>query len=64
MSLGSFIVRRLLLIIPVLVGITCVTFLVSHAVPADPIAAKQYGVNTASLAAPPRPTAPSASRVP
>jgi peptide/nickel transport system permease protein len=39
MSLGSFIVRRLLLIIPVLVGITVVTFLVSHAVPADPIAA-------------------------
>ena len=30
---------------------------------ADPIAAKQYGVNTASLAAP-RPTATSASRVP
>lgn len=31
--------RRLLLIIPVLFGITCVTFIVSHAVPADPIAA-------------------------
>ncbi len=39
MSLGSFVLRRLLLIIPVLFGITCVTFLVSHAVPADPIAA-------------------------
>jgi peptide/nickel transport system permease protein len=39
MSLGAFIVRRLLLIIPVLIGITLVTFLVSHEVPADPIAA-------------------------
>ncbi len=39
MSLGSFILRRLLLIIPVVVGITVVTFLVSHSVPADPIAA-------------------------
>ena len=39
MSLGSFIVRRLLLLIPVLIGITLVTFVVSHAVPADPIAA-------------------------
>ena len=39
MSLGSFIIRRLLLIIPVLFGITVVTFVVSHAVPADPIAA-------------------------
>ncbi len=39
MSLGAFILRRLLLIIPVLIGITVVTFVVSHAVPADPIAA-------------------------
>src|SRR5579885_2926736 len=39
MSLGSFLIRRLLLIIPVLIGITLVTFIVSHAVPADPITA-------------------------
>ena len=39
MSLGVFIIRRLLLLIPVLIGITLVTFVVSHAVPADPIAA-------------------------
>src|SRR5579875_3188945 len=39
MSLSAFLFRRLLLIIPVLIGITLVTFVVSHAVPADPIAA-------------------------
>jgi peptide/nickel transport system permease protein len=39
MSLGTFVVRRLLLIIPVVLGITVTTFLVSHAVPADPIVA-------------------------
>jgi peptide/nickel transport system permease protein len=39
LGLGSFVIRRLLLIIPVLIGITIVTFLVSHLVPADPIAA-------------------------
>ncbi|HWE63090.1 MAG TPA: ABC transporter permease [Chloroflexota bacterium] len=39
MSLVAFLFRRLLLIIPVLIGITLVTFTVSHAVPADPIAA-------------------------
>jgi peptide/nickel transport system permease protein len=39
MSLTAFLIRRLLLIIPVLLGITFVTFIVSHAVPADPVAA-------------------------
>src|SRR5712692_3331993 len=39
MSLGTYILRRLLLIIPVLLGITLTTFVVSHAVPADPIVA-------------------------
>lgn len=39
MSIYVFTVRRLLLMIPVLVGITLVAFVVSHAVPADPIIA-------------------------
>ncbi len=39
MSLYVFISRRLLLMIPILVGITLVAFVVSHAVPADPIIA-------------------------
>lgn len=37
MSISVFIARRLLLMIPVLLGITLVAFIVSHAVPADPI---------------------------
>lgn len=39
MNIYIFIVRRLLLMIPVLIGITIVAFVVSHAVPADPIIA-------------------------
>src|SRR6266567_4266931 len=39
MNLGVFIARRLALSALVLVGITLVTFGVSHAVPGDPIAA-------------------------
>lgn len=39
MNIYVFIARRLLLMIPVFIGITLVTFTVSHAVPADPIAA-------------------------
>jgi peptide/nickel transport system permease protein len=39
MSIYAYILRRLLLMIPILVGITLVTFTVSHAVPGDPIAA-------------------------
>ncbi len=39
MNLGAFMIRRLLLLVPVVLGITFVTFLVSHDVPADPIAA-------------------------
>jgi peptide/nickel transport system permease protein len=39
MNLGVFVVRRLLLLVPVVLGITLTTFIVSHAVPADPIAA-------------------------
>lgn len=38
MSLLTHIVRRLLLVIPMLIGITLLTFLVSRLVPADPIA--------------------------
>lgn len=38
MSLFTHIVRRLLLVIPMLIGITLLTFLVSRLVPADPIA--------------------------
>ena len=37
MNIYTFTLRRLLLIIPVLVGITLIAFVVSHAVPADPI---------------------------
>ncbi len=38
MSLFTHIARRLLLVIPMLIGITLLTFLVSRLVPADPIA--------------------------
>jgi len=37
MNIYTFTVRRLLLLIPVLIGITLVAFVVSHAVPADPV---------------------------
>jgi peptide/nickel transport system permease protein len=40
MNIYIFIARRLLLMIPVFIGITLVTFTISHAVPADPIIAK------------------------
>ena len=39
MNIGRFVVRRLLLIPPMLVGITLLSFLLSHAVPADPVTA-------------------------
>lgn len=39
MNIYIFIARRLLLMIPVFIGITLVTFTISHAVPADPIIA-------------------------
>jgi peptide/nickel transport system permease protein len=39
MNVYIYIARRLLLMIPVFIGITLVTFTISHAVPADPIAA-------------------------
>ncbi|GAC1445886.1 MAG: ABC transporter permease [Chloroflexota bacterium] len=39
MSIYVFIARRILLMIPILIGITLVAFIVSHAVPADPIIA-------------------------
>ena len=39
MNLVPYIIRRLLLTIPVLIGITLAAFVISHAVPADPIAA-------------------------
>jgi peptide/nickel transport system permease protein len=32
-----FIIRRLLLLIPLLIGVTLVTFIISHAVPSDPV---------------------------
>lgn len=37
MKLGYFIVRRLLLIIPFLIGLTLLTFLISRVIPADPV---------------------------
>ena len=39
MNIYAYVLRRLLLTIPILIGITLVTFTVSHAVPADPIVA-------------------------
>jgi len=39
MKIGRFVVRRLQLIPPMLVGITLLSFLLSHAVPADPVTA-------------------------
>jgi peptide/nickel transport system permease protein len=38
MKHGWFFLRRLLLMIPVLLGITLITFVLSHVVPADPVA--------------------------
>src|SRR5919202_1973672 len=39
MNLSIFVLRRLLLLVPMLVGITLLTFILSHAVPADPVTA-------------------------
>ena len=39
MGLLPFIVRRLALTVPILIGITLATFVISHAVPADPVVA-------------------------
>lgn len=39
MNLWVFVVRRLLFLVPMLVGITLLTFTLSHAVPANPVAA-------------------------
>jgi peptide/nickel transport system permease protein len=39
MNLLPYIVRRLLLLIPTLIGITLATFLISHVIPANPVAA-------------------------
>jgi peptide/nickel transport system permease protein len=39
MNLTGFILRRLLFLFPMLIGITLLTFTLSHAVPADPVAA-------------------------
>ncbi|MHB8584338.1 MAG: ABC transporter permease [Thermoplasmatota archaeon] len=39
MRLTQYIIRRLLLLIPVLIGVTIVTFTISHVVPADPVRA-------------------------
>ena len=39
MNLFTYTIRRLILIVPVMIGITLATFVISHAVPADPIVA-------------------------
>jgi peptide/nickel transport system permease protein len=39
MSMQQFILRRLLLMIPLLIGITLISFIISHSVPGDPVAA-------------------------
>ena len=40
MKLHEFVVRRLLLLIPVMVGVTVLTFTISHLIPADAAAAQ------------------------
>jgi peptide/nickel transport system permease protein len=37
MKLQSYIIRRVLLLLPMLVGITLLSFVLSHAIPADPV---------------------------
>src|SRR5438552_1641680 len=39
MPLYLYILRRLVLMIPLLIGITLVSFVIGHAIPADPVAA-------------------------
>src|SRR5579885_1275451 len=39
MALHLFILRRLLLLIPLLIGITMLAFVIAHAVPSDPVVA-------------------------
>jgi peptide/nickel transport system permease protein len=39
MNMQQFILRRLLLMIPLLIGITLISFIISHTVPGDPVAA-------------------------
>ena len=38
MGLSTHIIRRLLLVIPMLIGVTLLTFVVSRVVPVDPLA--------------------------
>lgn len=53
MSLPQYIVRRLIFAIPLLIGITVVTFIIANAVPADPINANlpQNALNDPELVA-------------
>ena len=53
MSLSLYIVRRLLLAIPLILGITVVSFLIANAIPADPINANlpQNALNDPELVA-------------
>lgn len=39
MTIQAYVARRLLLVVPLTVGVTLVTFVVSHLVPSDPVAA-------------------------
>jgi peptide/nickel transport system permease protein len=39
MNMQQYILRRLLLMVPLLIGITLIAFIISHSVPGDPIAA-------------------------
>ncbi len=39
MSIGLFILRRLVLMVPLLIGVTLISFILAHVVPADPITA-------------------------
>lgn len=39
MTVQAYVLRRVLLVIPLIIGVTLVTFVVSHLVPSDPVAA-------------------------
>ena len=54
MNLTGFIVRRLLYLVPMLIGMTLISFVLSQAVPADPVTAnlgEQAAANPQAVAA-------------
>ena len=39
MTIQAYVARRLLLVVPLAIGVTLATFIISHLVPSDPVAA-------------------------